>query len=132
MKIRITIILFVIVFGLQNVFARSNVEESRQPTAGRAKYVFLFIGDGMSLANINAAEVFLTAQNSKDIRFTHLEFSKFPVVGLSSTYDAETYVTDSASAGTAIATGNKTLSAVLGMDTTRTRPFKTIAEYYWL
>jgi len=129
MKVRITIMLFIIVFGLQNIFARSNVEESRQTSAGRAKYVFLFIGDGMSLANVNAAEVFLTARNSSDIKFTHLEFSKFPVIGLNTTYDAETFVTDSASAGTAIATGNKTLSSVLGMDTTRTRAFKSIAEY---
>jgi alkaline phosphatase len=97
--------------------------------AGRAKYVFLFIGDGMAMAQISAAEVFSTARSSKDVAVTRLEFTRFPVAGLTTTYDAGTFITDSASAGTAIATGNKTLSGVINMDAGKTRQFKTIAEY---
>jgi alkaline phosphatase len=96
---------------------------------GQAKYVFLFIGDGMAMSQISSAEVFSTARASKDINVTRLGFSQFPVTGLVTTYDAGTFITDSASAGTAIATGNKTLSGVINMDTSKTKQFKPISEY---
>jgi alkaline phosphatase len=97
--------------------------------AGQAKYVFLFIGDGMAIAQISAAEVYATARSSKDITVTRLDFTRFPVSGLTTTYNAGTFITDSASTITAIATGNKTLSGVLNMDPGKTKSFKTIAEY---
>jgi len=96
---------------------------------GQAKYVFLFIGDGMAMSQITSAEIFSTARSSKDINVTRLGFSRFPVTGLVTTYDAGTFITDSASAGTAIATGNKTLSGVINMDTGKTQKFKPISEY---
>ncbi|MDR0663806.1 MAG: alkaline phosphatase, partial [Spirochaetaceae bacterium] len=96
---------------------------------GKAKYLFLFIGDGMAMAQISSAEIYTTARSSKDINIERLDFTRFPVAGLTTTYDAGTFITDSASAVTAIATGNKTLSGVLNMDPGKTRSFKTIAEY---
>lgn len=96
---------------------------------GQAKYVFLFIGDGMAMTQINAAEVFSTARSSKDINITQLGFTKFPVAGLTTTHDAGTFITDSASAATAIATGYKTLSGVINMDAGKTKNFKNLAEY---
>ncbi|MDR2700947.1 MAG: alkaline phosphatase [Spirochaetaceae bacterium] len=96
---------------------------------GQAKYVFLFIGDGMAMPQVSSAEVFSTARSSKDINITRLGFTKFPVTGLATTYDAGTFITDSASAGTAIATGNKTLSGVINMDAGKTQKFKPITEY---
>jgi alkaline phosphatase len=96
---------------------------------GRAKYVFLFIGDGMAMSQISSAEIYATARSSGDIAITRLGFTGLPVSGLTTTYDAGTFITDSASAITAIATGNKTLSGVLNMDPGKTRSFKTIAEY---
>jgi alkaline phosphatase len=96
---------------------------------GQAKYVFVFIGDGMAMPQISSTEVFATARSSKDVNITKLGFTQFPVSGLTTTYDAGTFITDSASAGTAIATGNKTLSGVINMDPGKTRTFKTIAEY---
>jgi alkaline phosphatase len=94
-----------------------------------AKYVFLFIGDGMSMAQSSSAEVYATAKVSRDIAAKRLGFSQFPVAGLTTTYDAKTFITDSASAGTAIASGNKNESGVVNMDLTKTKKFKTIAEY---
>ncbi|MDR1374014.1 MAG: alkaline phosphatase [Treponema sp.] len=96
---------------------------------GQAKYVFLFIGDGMAMSQISSTEVYATARSSKDINITRLGFTRFPISGLTTTYDAGTFITDSASAVTAIATGNKTLSGVINMDPGKTRTFKTIAEY---
>ncbi|MDR1025048.1 MAG: alkaline phosphatase, partial [Treponema sp.] len=96
---------------------------------GQAKYVFLFIGDGMAMAQISSTEVYATARSSKDISITRLDFTRFPVSGLTTTYDAGTFITDSASAITAIATGNKTLSGVINMDPAKRQNYKTIAEY---
>jgi alkaline phosphatase len=133
LKIRITILACILAFCVQPLFARGVSGDSARNTAtavnGQAKYVFLFIGDGMAMSQISSAEVFSTARASKDINVTRLGFTRFPVAGLTTTYDAGTFITDSASAGTAIATGNKTLSGVINMDAGKTRRFKTIAEY---
>ncbi|MDR2516797.1 MAG: alkaline phosphatase [Spirochaetaceae bacterium] len=133
MKIRIGVLL-ALALGFPGLFAcRGAAEDAARNTAlagtGRAKYVFLFIGDGMAMPQISSAEVFSTARSSMDINVTRLGFTRFPSAGLATTYDAGTFITDSASAGTAIATGNKTLSGVINMDAGKTQAFKTIAEY---
>jgi alkaline phosphatase len=112
--------------GKSDAGAAQNTATARQ---GQAKYVFLFIGDGMAMAQISSTEVYATARSSKDINITRLGFTKFPVSGLTTTYDAGTFITDSASAVTAIATGNKTLSGVINMDPAKRVSYKTIAEY---
>jgi alkaline phosphatase len=96
--------------------------------APRAKYVFLFIGDGMAMPQIGSAEIYSNALAAKDVAVKRLGFSSFPVAGLTTTYDASSFITDSASAGTAMATGNKTLSGVINMDPGKTRKYETIAE----
>jgi alkaline phosphatase len=98
------------------------------PAAAKAKYVFLFIGDGMAMPQISATEVYSNALASKDIKVKRLGFSRFPVAGFTTTYDAGSFITDSASAGTALATGNKTLSGVVNMDPAKTQKYTTIAE----
>ena len=96
--------------------------------AVKAKYVFLFIGDGMAMPQIMATEVYANAIASKDIKEARLGFSKFPAVGLTTTYDAGTFITDSASAGTALSTGNKTLSGVVNMDPAKALKYTPITE----
>jgi alkaline phosphatase len=95
----------------------------------KAKYVFVFIGDGMSMTQVSAAEIYSKSMADKIPGFTKLGFTQFPAQGLTMTYDASSIITDSASAGTAIATGNKTASGVINMDPGKTIKFKTIAEY---
>jgi alkaline phosphatase len=95
----------------------------------KAKYVFLFIGDGMSLTQVSAAEVYAKAMAGKEPGFQRLGFTQFPAQGITTTYDSSSIITDSASAVTAIATGHKTLSGVINMDEGKTQRFKTIAEY---
>jgi alkaline phosphatase len=97
--------------------------------AEKAKYVFLFIGDGMSLTQVSAAEVYARSVASKEPGFAKLGFTQFPAQGITTTYDASSIITNSASAGTAIATGHKTLSGVINMDPGKTVKYKTIAEY---
>ncbi len=95
----------------------------------QAKYVFLFIGDGMALAQVSAAEIYTRALVGREPGFNRLGFTQFPAQGIATTYDSSSIITDSASAITAIATGNKTLSGVINMDVGKTKKFKTIAEY---
>ncbi len=90
-----------------------------------AKYVFLFIGDGMALPQINSTEHYLSGSNKN---MKQLSFTQFPAQGLTTTYSNNSYITDSAAAGTAIASGYKTDSGVVGMDSSKTKVFKTIAE----
>lgn len=94
------------------------------------KYVFLFIGDGMSYSQINSAEIFKGKQyyvdNRVDIR--KLNFSGFPVAGACTTFDVTSFCPDSASTATSYSTGKKTLSGVINMDTTKKVKYKTITE----
>jgi len=133
MKSRIVFFMMVLALVFQPLFAKGSTEESAGSVTvageGQAKYVFLFIGDGMAMSQISTAEVFASARSSKDIKISRLGFSQFPVTGLATTYDAGTFITDSASAGTAVASGKKTLSGVINMDTGKTVKFKPITEY---
>ncbi len=55
--------------------------------------------------------------------------NSFPVQGVNTTYDLTSIIPDSASTGTAIASGNKTASGVVGMDPAGKVSYETIAEY---
>lgn len=79
------------------------------------KYVFLFIGDGMSFAQISAAQYFSGSDKPGDIRPGRIDFTQFPVTGVVNTHNENAVIPDSASAGTAIACGVKTKSGMLGM-----------------
>lgn len=104
-------------------------EVAAQAETPKAKYVFLFIGDGMSMTQVNSAEIYTNALASKDIKIQKLGFTKFPVSGLTTTFDASSFITDSASSATAMASGSKTLSGVINMDTSKKVPYKLISEY---
>ncbi|MGE4564616.1 MAG: alkaline phosphatase, partial [Victivallaceae bacterium] len=75
------------------------------------KYVFLFIGDGMSLPQRMLVEEFCRVNGRKGLAMNAL-----PVQGVTTTYAANAFITDSAAAGTALATGSKTNSGFLGVD----------------
>ncbi len=104
--------------------------------AGEPKYVFFFLGDGMSSTQIQATEAFLTTKNGGDATVAtdllkaenRLNMSKMPVIGMQTTFDARSLMTDSASSATAFSSGFKTLSGVIGMDETRTTSYKSIAQ----
>jgi alkaline phosphatase len=98
-----------------------------------AKYVFLFIGDGMASVQINATEAYLANKVQRDEvpgvnKVQLLNMSKLSVQGMCTTFPWNSYITDSAPAATALATGKKTADGVISMDPTKTIPYKTIAE----
>lgn len=79
------------------------------------KYIFYFIGDGMGLGHL-----WLTQSYNRLTGGFPLTLTEFPVSGQVSTYSWSSPVTDSAAAGTALASGNKTRNNMVGMgpDTT--------------
>jgi len=95
----------------------------------KAKYVFFFIGDGMAMPQINSAEIFKGAVESTDrMNKGKLSFASLPYQGMQTTHAANTFITESAAAGTALATGHKTNNDVLGMDPTKTIKYTSMAE----
>lgn len=88
------------------------------------KYIFYYIGDGMGLAPANAAEYYNRMILGNDDK---LLMNTFPSVGWLTTYSANAPVTDSAAAGTALATGHKTNNGMVGV-TPDTVAVTSIAE----
>lgn len=80
-----------------------------------AKYVFLFIGDGMGFHNVALAESYLSYKAGK-LGGEQLLFTQFPEHGSATSHSANRRVTDSSASGTAIATGVKTNNSMLGVD----------------
>lgn len=114
MKKIIYLLLFVFLPGM--VFAQ-----------GKAKYVFYFIGDGMGVNQVNVTEMFQADAQEGRIGVIPLQFSQFPVINMATTYCSTSPVTDSAAAGTALSTGEKTYSGAIGVDVNK-NPIQTIAE----
>lgn len=81
----------------------------------KPKYVFYFIGDGMGFNHILGTEQYNAAKEGK-AEVERLNFSKFEVRNFVTNYSTSNAVTDSAAAGTALATGHKTANAHIGVD----------------
>lgn len=103
-------------------------ETQAQPVTKIPKYVFLFIGDGMSHVQINATQIYLGNNKAGEIAEGKLNFSQFPVTGLATTYDATSFCPDSASTGTALSCGIKTHSGVVGLAADKTTKPQNITE----
>lgn len=85
--------------------------------ARQAKYVFYFIGDGMGLNQVNGTEMYLGELEDK-IGISPLCFANFPVTTFATSFSATNSITDSAAAGTALATGQKTKNGAIGVSET--------------
>lgn len=90
------------------------------------KYVFYFIGDGMSLNHIMGAQCFL-GQKGAAQGVAPLCFTGFPYTGLATAYSANSDVTDSAAGGTALACGEKTLNGTIGLAVNQVAKLNSIA-----
>ena len=75
------------------------------------RYVFFFVGDGMGAAHVQAARFFANADTAP------LLFETFPHTGMQRTANASGTVTDSAAAGTALATGVRVANGVISLRT---------------
>ena len=77
----------------------------------KVKYVFYFIGDGMGVNEVIGTNLYNQANGQENVNFTG-----FPVVNFITTVSANSLVTDSSAAGTALATGVKINNSVVGVD----------------
>lgn len=90
----------------------------QEPKGKKVKNIIFMIGDGMGLEQISAAWV---CNGGK------LNMDNFTNVGIQRTYSANKLVTDSAAAGTALATGHKTDNGMVSM-TPDSVAVKSLAE----
>ena len=138
-----------------NVAAQGGGQPQTQPVPAAAvaatdqalkapKYVFLFIGDGMSYPQIQSTSDFLGALHDEDYWQAqpslddnqgaildgpeYLNFMNFEAAGSAVTYDSNSFAPDSASTATSIATGYKTYSGSINVDETGAVEYETIAE----
>ena len=114
-------------------------EENKTP-----KYVFMFIGDGMSYPQLQSTSDYLGALNDEDYFMAqpslddnqgaildgpqYLNFMNFDAAGSVVTYDSNSFAPDSASTATSLSTGHKTYSGTINMDETGTVEYETITE----
>ena len=117
----------------------TGVEETQ---AGVPKYVFLFIGDGMSYPQVQLTNYYLSAsqgQNAGTVTVegeektkldskNNLTMMSFPIAGSAQTYDSTSFAPDSASTATSIATGKKTWRGSINVSEDFTQTYETIAE----
>ena len=87
----------------------------RSAMSGKAKNVILFVGDGMSLATVSAARILDGQRKGGPGEENALSWEDFPHTALSKTYNTDTQTPDSAGTMTAMATGVKTRTGVLGI-----------------
>jgi len=133
---RITALLLAILMLLS---LSSTLAEQAAPKA--PKYVFFFIGDGMSNPQSTAAQYYLGTKDNAESKTpvsAQLSFTEFPVVGQMNTFDSTSFAPDSASTATSMATGKKTLSGTVnvgykegekGLEPDAEQPYKIITEY---
>ena len=91
------------------------------------KYVFYFIGDGMGANQVLGAEMYRSSIQGEPLGRVQTLMTTFPYSGHASSYSKSNGITDSAAAGTCLATGSKTTNGTLGIDDKGDR-LKTIAE----
>lgn len=91
------------------------------------KYIFYFIGDGMGMAQALSAQVYNRTVLGDD---GPIVMMRFPVASQSTTHSASSPVTDSAAAGTALATGHKTNNGMLGMTADSTAVVSVAKELF--
>jgi len=96
----------------------------------KPKNVIFFIGDGMGPQQVKAGGIYVYGASGA------LSFESFPYQGQLTTYSANSSVTDSAAAGTALATGYKVNNGVISMaypanpDYSEGSELPTLLEYF--
>ena len=91
-----------------------------EPKGKKVKNVIFMIGDGMGLEQLSTAWIV----NNRHLNIT----DNFSNIGLQWTYSASKLVTDSAAAGTALATGSKTRNGAIAVNVDN-EPLETLTEY---
>lgn len=94
---------------------------AEQPIEGRARNVVLMIGDGMGVATATAIRLHVNQAAGGLGEEQPLPFERFAHSALVNTYTVNAQTGDGAATATAIMSGQKTRSGVLGLDQTAVR-----------
>jgi len=113
-KVAGVLILLLVSFSLYGI--ASETENGSAPDEARS--VILLIGDGMGFAQMTAARWAKADENLSNYMDAELYMDGMEYAGYSSTTSADSFVTDSAAAGTVLATGHKTNNGIIGQDET--------------
>jgi len=121
--------------GVSSVSAQGNQLEKVSDKLNSAinvqkapKYIFMFIGDGMGLPQIQAAQVYEGNNTSGEVAPEMLNFTLFPAAGVATVQDSTSFCPDSASTATSLASGVKTHSGTIGLMADKTTVAPTITE----
>ncbi len=108
-------------------FNQTVAEEAETKEIDQAKYVFYFIGDGLGAAQRQLAEYYLQETEGTDNK---LLINNLPNAAINTTHSLDTLITDSAAAGTALATGQKTNNGMISVlpDGTELKTLVELAE----
>ncbi len=119
-----------ITVAIITVFVLSwNASARTEPETTKAKYIILLIGDGMAVAQRNAAELYVAKKfGTCRPEEARLVMNTFPAQGMNTTYDLTSVIPDSASTSTAMSCGHKTKSGVIGMDAEAKMSYENIVE----
>lgn len=136
-------LLFGVLIALFTVACTSNTNHSSHSknhysnTSKPAKYVFYFIGDGMTTPQILLADAALknkdfraqyNRQTGENITQDSLCFRHFPAAGMATTNAENRYITGSAAAATALSTGFKTTINTIGKSGDHSHDLITLGE----
>lgn len=102
-----------ILLGIFMISWTTPVQAKKMP---KIKNIIFLIGDGMGVASTYAA---------MSVSDHPLNIERCRYIGLQKTFSSDNYITDSAAAGTAMATGNKTKNGAIGVDA-QGKPVKSI------
>ncbi|MDA3866829.1 MAG: alkaline phosphatase [Salinivirgaceae bacterium] len=114
-------VLMVVVLILVSCSTPNNETKSQ-----KVKYVFYFIGDGLSLPQLSLTEAWM-AQTTQNHGMQQTNQSKMQAHGWFYTHANNRFITGSAAAGTALATGQKTSINTIGKTANRTINLESIA-----
>ncbi|AET63535.1 alkaline phosphatase [Methanothrix harundinacea] len=108
------LILLLVSFSLYGIALET--DDGAEPKEARS--VIFLIGDGMGFAQMTAARWAKADENLSNYTDAELFMDGMEYAGYSSTSSADSFVTDSAAAGTTLATGHKTKLGIIGQDET--------------
>lgn len=110
-KIKILLTTFLIVIMVSILFIQN---KDKSP-----KYIFLFIGDGMSSTQVELTEIYENSViRDEPANQKKLVFTEFSTIGMRKNYSAFNYIPDSAASATALSSGILTYNGSINIDVT--------------
>ena len=119
--LKFALLLIIMISASASCPASHSLQAAAKKRISLPRYIFLFIGDGMGVAQVKLSSTLLEGGHA-------LAMTSFPVLGMATTHASDRLITDSGAAGTALATGKKTTIGTISMAGNHLDTLQTIAE----